>query len=88
MYQDILSKHTSTLVKDLEPEKLMLHLDQMDIIDENDGAKIRSTKTRTDMNEALLATLKKRGAKAFRTLVEGLQKFQPSLACILLQEGT
>ena len=88
VYQDILRKHTSTLVKDLEPEKLMLHLDQMDIIDENDGAKIRSTKTRTDMNEALLTALTKRGAKAFRTLVEGLQKFQPSLACILLQEGT
>lgn len=88
MYQDILSKHTSTLVKDLEPEKLMLHLDQMDIIDENDGAKVRSRKTRSGMNEALLTTLTKRGPKAFRTLVEGLQKFQPSLACILLQEGT
>lgn len=88
VYQDILRKHTSTLVKDLEPEKLMLHLDQMDIIDENNGPKIRSRKTRTGMNEALLTTLTKRGPKAFRTLVEGLQKFQPSLARILLQEGT
>ena len=82
VYQDILHKYTPTLVTDLELEKLKHHLLHLNIIDENDEAKIRWRKTRKGMNEALLTTLTEPVNKAVRTLVEGLQEYQPSLACM------
>ena len=83
----ILQRLILDLVKDLDPKPLLLYLYQKEIIDADDKEEIRSKKVRKDMSEALIDTLMNKGLEAFPELVEGLQKEQPFLACLLLKEG-
>ena len=50
-HEHILQKLIVELVKDLEPEPLLLHLYQKGIIDQDDMDEIRSKKIRKDVNE-------------------------------------
>ena len=86
-HKHVLQKLIIKLVKDLEPEPLLLYLYQKEIIDQNDMDEVRSKKIRKDVNEDLIFTLMRRGPEAFPNLVEGLQRKQPFLACLLLKEG-
>ena len=86
-HEHILQKLIVELVKDLEPEPLLLHLYQKGIIDQDDMDEIRSKKIRKDVNEDLIFKLMRRGPEAFPNLVKGLQRKQPFLACSLLKEG-
>ena len=86
-HEHILQKLIVELVKDLEPEPLLLHLYQKGIIDQDDMDEIRSKKIRKDVNKDLIFKLMRRGPEAFPNLVEGLQRKQPFLACSLLKEG-
>ena len=86
-HKHVLQKLIVELVKDLEPEPLLLYLYQKEIIDQDDMDEVRSKKIRKDVNEDLIFTLMRRGPEAFPNLVEGLQRKQPFLACLLLKEG-
>ena len=83
----ILQRLILELVKDLDPKPLLLYLYHKEIIDADDKEEIRSKKVRKDTSEALIDTLMNKGPEAFPELVEGLQKEQPFLACLLLKEG-
>ena len=83
----ILQRRILELVRDLDPRPLLLYLFQKEIIDADDKEEIRSKKVRKDMSEALIDTLINKGPEAFPELVEGLEKEQPFLACLLLKEG-
>ena len=86
-HKEILRKHFGKLVEDVEPNPVMRYLYEKGIIKEEDMEAIQSRDTRYKMNEALLLQLKRKGPDAFKRLVEALQKNQPSLADILLDEG-
>lgn len=86
-HKEILQMHFEKLVEDLEPNPVMRYLYGKSIISEEDMDAIRSNDTRYEKNEALLLQLKGKGPDAFKRLVEGLQKNQPSLADLLLKEG-
>ena len=86
-HEHILQKLIVELVKDVEPEPLLLHLYQKGIIDQDDMDEIRSKKIRNKVNQDLIFKLMRRGPEAFPILVEGLQRKQPFLACLLLKEG-
>ena len=86
-HKHILQKLIVELVKDLEPEQLLLYLYQKEIIDQDDMDEVRIKKIRKDVNEDLIFMLMRRGSEAFPNLVEGQQRKQPFLACSLLKEG-
>ena len=83
----ILQRLNEELVKDLDPEKLLRYLFHKEVIDVDDMDEIRSWRVRKDVSEALIHKLLRKGPEAFPELVEGLQKKQPFLACLLLKEG-
>ena len=83
----ILQRLNEELVKDLDPEKLLRYLFHKEVIDVDDMDEIRSWRVRKDVSEALIHKLFRKGPEAFPELVEGLQKKQPFLACLLLKEG-
>ena len=83
----ILQKLIVEIVKDLEPEPLLLYLYQKEIINQDDMDEVRSKKIRKDVNEDLIFMLMRRGPEAFSNLVEGLQRKQPFLTRSLLKEG-
>lgn len=83
----ILQRLNEELVKDLDPEKLLRYLFHKEVIDVDDMDEIRSWRVRKDVSEALIHKLMRKGPEAFPELVEGLQKKQPFLACLLLKEG-
>ena len=86
-HKHILQRLIVELVKDLEPEPLLLYLYQKEVIDEDDKDEIRSWKVRKDASEALIFKLMKKGPQAYPKLVDGLENKQPFLACALLKEG-
>ena len=86
-HRHILQRFIVELVKNLEPDPLLLHLYQKEVFDEDDMDEIRSWKARKDGSEALIFKLMKKGPQAFSKLVDGLQNKQPFLACSLLKEG-
>ena len=86
-HKKILRKHFERLVEDIEPNPVMRYLYEKGIIKEEDMEAIQSKDTRNEMNVGLLLLLKRKGPDAFKRLVEALQKNQPSLAGILLDEG-
>ena len=86
-HKKILRKPFERLVEDIEPNPVMRYLYEKGIIKEEDMEVIQSKDTRNKMNVGLLLLLKRKGPDAFKRLVEALQKYQPSLAGILLDEG-
>lgn len=86
-HEEILQTCFEKLVEDLEPNPVMRYLYQKGIITEEDMDAIRSNDTRYKMNDALILQLNRKGPNAFKRFVEGLQKNQPFLADILLDEG-
>ena len=83
----ILQRRTLELVKNLQPQPLLLYLYQKEIINQDDMDEVRSKKIRKDVNEDLIFMLMRRGPEAFSNLVEGLQRKQPFLTRSLLKEG-
>ena len=86
-HEEILQTCFEKLVEDLEPNPVMRYLYQKGIITEEDMDAIRSNDTRYKINDALILQLNRKGPNAFKRFVEGLQKNQPFLADILLDEG-
>lgn len=85
-HKHILQRRIAELVKDLEPEPLLLYLYSKKVIDEDDMDEIQSYNLRRTMSKELILKLMKKGPQAFSNLVDGLQNKQPFLACSLLQE--
>ena len=65
----ILQKLIVELVKDLEPEPLLLYLYQKEIINQDDMDEVRSKKIRKDVNEDLIFMLMRRGPELFQILL-------------------
>ena len=65
----ILQKLIVELVKDLEPEPLLLYLYQKEIIYQDDMDEVRSKKIRKDVNEDLIFMLMRRGPELFQILL-------------------
>lgn len=86
-HKHILQRLIVHLVKNLEPEPLLLYLYHKKVIDEDDKDEIQSWKVRKYKSEALIFKLMKKGPQTFQKLVDGLQNEQPFLACALLKEG-
>ena len=64
-HRHILQRFIVELVKNLEPEPLLLHLYQKEVIDEDDMDEIRSWKVRKDRSEALIFKLMKKRSTSF-----------------------
>ena len=86
-HKHILQRLIVELLKDLEPEPLLVYLYHKEVIDEDDMDEIQSCRVRKNMSEALIFKLMRKGPQAFSKLVDGLQNKQPFLACALLKEG-
>lgn len=85
---DILQQFHMKLRADTDPEPVTNYLYQAKIIDEYALEEILSMQTRRNKNKALLIKLRKvEDPNAFSEFVNGLEKEQPHLACILLKEG-
>ncbi|CAH3192778.1 unnamed protein product, partial [Porites evermanni] len=83
---DILQQFHMKLRADTDPQPVTNYLYQAKIIDEY-ALEILSLQTRRNKNKALLIKLRKvEDPNAFSGFVNGLEKEQPHLACILLKE--
>ena len=76
-HRNLLRRSKPDLLKDLEPTKLLGHL--TNVLDDQDFAEIRSSRTRIQQAEALLDIIPRRGEKAFSLFVEAIRKHQPYL---------
>ena len=85
---DILQQFQMKLRADTDPEPVTNYLCQGKIIDEYALEEILSMQTRRNKNKALFIKLRKvEDPNAFSEFVNGFEKEQPHLACILLKEG-
>ena len=84
-HREILRRNWSTLRRDLEPLRLLRHLEN--ILDVTDVEKIRRRHTREDASDKLLEILPRRGPKAFEDFVKALQEVHPHLASPLIQQS-
>ena len=80
-----LRRHWSKLRDDLELKKLLPYL--VDVLDQEDEQEVKAGTTRRNMIDNLLEILPMKGPAAFDEFVKALQKIQPFLAALLLQES-
>ncbi|KAK3730093.1 hypothetical protein QZH41_003641 [Actinostola sp. cb2023] len=83
IYKFRLRKNYTTIVRDLEPKKVVGYLYQDGIFDEDDMDEVRDERTRKKQAESLLSMLDRRGKEGYPVLVNALEETQPHLANIL-----
>ncbi|KAK3735756.1 hypothetical protein QZH41_008915 [Actinostola sp. cb2023] len=83
IYKFRLRKNYTTIVRDLEPKKVLGYLYQDSIFDEDDMDEVRDERTRKKQAESLLSMLDRRGKEGYPVLVNALEETQPHLANIL-----
>ncbi|KAJ7363112.1 hypothetical protein OS493_011386 [Desmophyllum pertusum] len=84
--RDILRRHWSSLRQDLDIENLLPHL--VDVLDPADEEQVKAEGPgRGKMIDKLLEILPRKGPATFDNFVKALQRIQPLLADILLQES-
>ncbi|XP_031560354.1 putative protein tag-278 [Actinia tenebrosa] len=85
IHRDILRENWAKLSKDLEPVRLLKHMTR--VLSREDEEEINAQfLTRIERVDKFLATLPKRGGKAFHCFLEALEKEQPHLAEMLRRE--
>ena len=86
-HRKILKGNQSFISDNLEPSKILRHLDN--ILDNRDIEKIKGKANRAEMCDEFLDILPRRGPEAFDSFVEALkqEKTQAYLAGHLIQEG-
>ena len=85
---DILQQFHMKLLEDTDPEPVTNYLYQAKIIDVRALEEILSMQTRRKKNCALLIKLRKvEDPNSLSEFVNGLEREQPHLACILSKEG-
>lgn len=83
IYKFRLKKNYETIVRDLEPKKLVGFLYQDDIFDEDDMDEVRSERTRKKQAEQLLKMLSTKEVDGYTVLVRALEEKQPHLARLM-----
>ena len=86
-HRKILIKCHEALVEDLEPNHVLPHLIQKEVLTFDHQEKIKHIGTRKGGSEVLLAILPTRGPCAYKSFLKALEKTQSFLACLLLREG-
>ncbi|KAJ7371905.1 hypothetical protein OS493_022002 [Desmophyllum pertusum] len=84
-HRAILRRHGPKLRRDLEPKKLLPYLSQ--VLDSVDEEYVKAGVTRIYMADRLLEMLPRKGPATFDEFVKALQRIQPFLADLLLQES-
>lgn len=84
MQRLILRNATVELVKDMGLEDVLLQMTASQVFSDRDEDEIRSKKTRVQRCEELISRLPRRGAKAFGSFLEALEKNQPHLALVIV----
>ena len=86
-YRKILKSVKVGLVRDMDPEEVLLHMSSAPVFSERDEETIRAEKTREGRCETLLGILPRKGAVAYRSFVQALEEVQPHLAKLVLEAG-
>ena len=75
------------LVKDMDLEQILIKMAAAEVFNEADEDEIRKKETRQRQNDELLSKLTKKGATAYDSFKEALQKVHPPLAVLFLEAG-
>ncbi|XP_078378429.1 uncharacterized protein LOC144661517 isoform X1 [Oculina patagonica] len=84
-HRDILKNVKVGLVKDMDPEEVLLHMAASHVFSDKDEEEIKAQKTRQEKCQTLLSILPKRGAKAFSSFVGVLEEVHAHLANLVLE---
>lgn len=85
--RNILRNVRVSLVKDMEPEDVLLHMSAAHVFSDRDEDEIKAERTRQEKCQTLLSILPRRGAKAFSSFVKALEIVQPHLAYLIFEAG-
>ena len=83
LYEFRLRKNYKTILRDLDPRKVLPHLYQEAVFDFDDMDEVKAEKTRKRQAEALLDILSRCGERGFEVFVNALQETQRHLAVVL-----
>jgi len=87
-HRNILRRCREELLKDMEPEDVLLQMEDPFLFTVEDQHKIRSRDlTRQQQCEKLLAILEKKGARAYEIFKKTIEKVHPHLAGIIVDAG-
>lgn len=85
--RNILRRCKGTLVKDMEPDEVLLQMADPLLFTTEDENKIKSRVTRQQQCETLLEMLQRKGAKAYEIFKKTLEKVHPHLARTIVEAG-
>ena len=86
-YRNILTSVREALVKDMDPEDVLLKMAAKHVFTQGDEEKIKAKQTRGDQCVLFLEILPRKGAKAYDIFKESLGKVYPHLANVILEAG-
>ena len=75
------------LVKDMDWDQILIKMAAAKVFNEADEEEIRKKETRQRQNDELLSKLTRKGATAYDSFKEALQKVHPPLADLFLVAG-
>ena len=82
-------RHTlrERLVKDMDSDQILIKMAAAEVFNEADEDEIRKKKTLQRQNDELLKRLIRKGATAYGSFKEALQKVHPPLSVLILKAG-
>ncbi len=80
MHRKILKVVKLQLVRDMDPNVVLLHMSAAHVFSDRDEEEIKAKDTRESQCEALLSILPRRSDKAFTSFLKALDDVQPFLA--------
>ena len=87
-HKNTLRRCRSKLVDDMEPEEVLLHMEDPLLLTEEDENKIKAGHlTRRQQVEVLLDIISRKGDKAYETLKKTIEKVHPHLTSTILEAG-
>lgn len=86
-HRNILKRCKGTLVKDMEPDEVLLQMVDSLLFTTEDENKIKSRETRQQQCEKLLEMLERKGAKAYEIFKQTLEIVHPHLARTIVETG-
>lgn len=86
-YKSILLKFHDLLLEKIDPDKVLHQLIRAGVFTYRERERIKEKQTQKDKSEQLLTILAKKEPRAYEEFVKALKKYDPSLACQLLEEG-
>ena len=86
-HRNILRRCREKLVKDMEPEEVLLQMEDPFVFTTEDENKIKSRQTRQQQCETLLEMLLRKGARAYEIFKKTIEKVHPQLTRIIVEAG-